>query len=207
MEHCQIKEGIGKGDIVVDDKGERGKVGRSKSKDGGDVFNYNGNKPLSRKLKEHSKLITLHTSDGDKAHKKKLIDFVRDKIVAVTQRATGLIARDVVLEEIIRHKLMPTKDMHDLPYEVNQFIKTQITSCNNEHIKEEYGDAYEQLYLGKYHYVLIFDVRARDATSEGRVGYHNERRGDEFKDDREKESGIHDIIHMYYIWKDHSAIE
>jgi hypothetical protein len=43
------------------------------------------------------------------------------------------------------------------------------------------------------------------------VLYHNETRGAEFKDDREKddipERRIHDIIHMYYIWKDYSVID
>ena len=40
---------------------------------------------------------------------------------------------------------------------------------------------------------------------------HNETRGAAFQDDRKKEnipeSRIHDIIHMYYIWKDYEVID
>ena len=89
------------------------------------MFNYNKDKPISIQLKDHSKQIALHTSDGSKAHKKKLIDFVRTNVFAMTQKATGLITRDFVLEEFIKNKLILTKDINDLPHEVNQFIKTK----------------------------------------------------------------------------------
>ena len=102
MEHDQITDGINKGDIVIIYKGKKGGVGRIKFKDGGDVFNYDKDKPVSIKLKDHLKQVALHTSDGFKAHKKEMIDFIRTNFFAMTQRATGLVTRDFVLEELIK---------------------------------------------------------------------------------------------------------
>jgi hypothetical protein len=54
----------------------------------------------------------------------------------MTKDATGIITRDFVLNVLIRQKMVLTKDIHDLPHEVNQYVKTQITKYNNKHIKK-----------------------------------------------------------------------
>ena len=84
---------------------------------------------------------------------------------------------------------MLIKDIHDSPHEDNPFIKTQITKCNNKHMKDEYGDAYDKfINAGKYHYVFNVGVRVRDETSDGRVVYHNEHEGPNLKMIRKKKT-------------------
>jgi len=53
-------------------------------------------------------------------------------------------------------------------------------------------------------------VRVRD-TVDGAVKYHNETRHGQFKDDRPKDKipnkKIEFVIHLYYIWRDYSALD
>jgi len=209
MEHDVITEGIKKKDIVVVSKGTKGKVSRIKFKDG-ETFNYNKDKPVSIKLKDYLKQVKLHTSDGFKAHKTKIIDFVRNYFWEITKDEKGVLTRDYVLNKLILNKIIKTADIHDLPHEANQYIKTQITRHNNANFKEDFKGFHEQLNKGKFKYNLSFTVRVRNNV-DGKVVYHNEERGVEFKHNLDKdeipEKLIHDIVNMYYVWKDYSVID
>ena len=96
------------------------------------------------------------------------------------------ITRDFVLENLIKNKIVLNRDIHDLPHEANQFIKTQITKFNNKYFKEQMTDEFEKLNKGTYNYSLSFRVRVRKNV-DGRVTYFNKDTSAEFKDDRKKE--------------------
>ena len=63
---------------------------------------------------------------------------------------------------------------------------------------------------GKHQYELTFKVRVRDDV-DGAVKYHDETNHGQFKDDRPEDkvpkTKIEFVIHLYYIWKDYSALD
>jgi hypothetical protein len=208
MEHDTIQQLINKGEAVIV-KAKKGKVGVIKFKNN-EVFNYNKDRVVSIKLKDYLKQVGKHTTDGFKKYKDKIIDYMRNKFNDAISEETGIITRDFILDKMIKDKIILNKDVHDLPHEANQFIKTRLTKHNRDHIMKEYGNAFEELNKGKYQYTLNFRVRVRD-MSDGKVIYRMDTRAAEFKDDRKAEdipeTRIHFIIQMYYIWKDYEAID
>ena len=105
-------------------KGTKGKVGRIKFKDG-DTFNYNKDRGVSIKLKDNIKQVKLHTSDGFKVRKTKIINYVKNRFWHMVNDTEGIITRDFVLNKLIEGEIIKTTDIHDLPHEANQYIKTQ----------------------------------------------------------------------------------
>ena len=122
-EHDEIDKLIKDGEAVILTKG-KGKVGRIKFKDN-EIFNYNKDKPVSIKLKDYLKQIKKNTSEGVKKHKQKIIDYVKNNFDDMVRDINKIIDRDFVLDKLIKNNIVLNKDIHDLPHEANQFIKTK----------------------------------------------------------------------------------
>ncbi len=206
--HGVIEEGILKGDIApIYRKGSKD-IKRVKFKDG-EEMDYT-NKKLTQKLKDHLEQLQYHTTAGYKAFKQNIIHFVRERIAVWKTEIKGVVSRDFILNKLLDAKIITTAQIDKLPHEANQYIKTALTKLNNDHFKEQYGQDFERLNEGQHQYELTFKVRVRDNV-DGVVKYHNETRHGQFKDDRPKDkipkTKIEFVIHLYYVWKDYSALD
>ena len=206
--HGVIDDGISKGEIVPIYKKDGKEIKRVKFKDG-EEMDYK-NKKLTQKLKDHLEQLQYHTTAGYKSFKKGIIDFLRGQTAIWKTELKGAISRDFILNKLLDAKIITTTQIDKLPHEANLYIKTTVTKLNNLHFQRQYEKDFERLNEGKHQYELTFKVRVRDNV-DGNVKYHNETKHGQFKDDRPKDkipkTKIDFVIHLFYIWKDYSALD
>ena len=178
-------------------------------------YRYNKHKPITKTLNnilqsiERKQSVDTHAISRTKAEHKTILKYISDNKADLLHKADKQITNDFIIAQLVKQKILTSKQASDVPMAIEHFIHTIVTKHNNTHFKETHKNEIEELNQGKYKYSISFKVKVKNIINEGNIYYHENRAG-EFKSDQTKDEipmrRLHEIIHMYYAWKDYLSI-
>jgi len=170
----------------------------------GTIFTYNRDRPISKALSSHLEIFGKYNS---KELSKNIKNYIKNNIE--NKSFDHKISRDFVMNKMKNDGIISSMVVREIPRNAYLYMLNAIFKKNATHYQMQ--DIEAILNKGKNLYNISFRARVR-YNEDGEVKFATEEKSGQFRSDKPLDKvnnwkTAQRICHLYYFWKDYSALD